>query len=73
VSSKPLLELINTCACKCCSFVSKRVAKANFPLKSGQRRMHSNTDIQIHGNRISVTDWCFVTAAYPYEVGDDNG
>ena len=35
--------------------------------------MQSNTDIQIHGNRISVTDWSFVTVAYPDEVGDGNG
>jgi hypothetical protein len=35
--------------------------------------MQSDIGIQIHDNRISATNWCFVTAAYPDEVGDDNG
>jgi hypothetical protein len=35
--------------------------------------LQSNTDIHICENKISVTEWCFVTAAYPDEAGDDNG
>jgi hypothetical protein len=70
---KPLVALINWRSCRCCCCVSKHAARAKFPRKWGQKRMQSDIGIQIHDNRISVTNWCFVTAVYPDEVGVDNG